>query len=489
MALDYSALYPVLIMVIFAAVLPAVHVVAKSSRATAGVSSVGILASMGLVIYYVMNGYPASMGGENTPLLQLDVFAAVFALVFQSVALFVILTSARYVEKDRHQAEYYALIMLATAGMMLVSMAVDLITLYVGLEVASISTFALVAFRKRDKRGAEASVKYLVIGGMSSALSLYGISLLYGITGTTNLADINAALGAMFSGLDPAAWMAIALLIAGFGFKVAIVPFHMWAPDVYEGAPTPISGLLAASSKKMGMVLLFKVFLVGLIALKADWQVLAAILAILTMTVGNVVALQQTNMKRMLAYSSIGQAGYFIIAIAVATPFAVEGSIFHIITHAFMKGGAFMIVAALTYVALGESLSDYKGLARRAPLVALSMGIFLFALAGIPPLSGFWSKVILFSSAIDASQLADQGWMVWLAVAGILNSALSLYYYARVVKYMFVDEGASTEKLKIPLSMAAAIAICVIATVVIGIWPDPVVDLCEQAARTLFPMA
>ncbi|MDW5561979.1 MAG: NADH-quinone oxidoreductase subunit N [Methanomassiliicoccus sp.] len=488
MALDYSALYPVLIMVAFAAALPAVHLVAKSSRAVAGVSVVGILASMGLVLYYMMNGYPVPMGGPNTPLLQFDVFAALFALVFQSVALITVLTSARYIEKDRHQAEYFALIMLATAGMMLTAMAVDLITLYVGLEVASISTFALVAFRKKDKRGAEASVKYLVIGGLSSALSLYGISLLYGITGTTNLAGVNAALAAMPSGLDPAAWMAIALLVAGFGFKVAIVPFHMWAPDVYEGAPTPISGLLAAGSKKMGMVLMFKVFIVALIALKADWQVLAGVLAILTMTIGNVVALQQTNIKRMLAYSSIGQAGYMIIAIAVATQFAVEGGIFHIITHAFMKGGAFMIVAALSYVALGENISDYKGLARRAPLIALSMAIFLFALAGIPPLSGFWSKVILFSSAIDAAQVAGQQWMMWLAVAGILNSALSLYYYVRVIKYMFVDEGVSTEKLKIPMSMSVAIAICVIATIAIGLWPNPVIDICSQAARTLFPI-
>lgn len=488
MAIDYSALYPVLIMVVFAAALPAVHLVAKSSRALAGASLVGIIASMGLVVYYMMNGYPVSMGGPNTPLLQLDVFAALFALVFLSVALYVVLASARYIEKDRHQAEYFSLIMLATAGMMIVAMAVDLITLYVGLEAASLSSFALVAFRKRDKRGAEASVKYLIIGGLSSALSLYGISLVFGIAGTTNLAGINTALASMSSGLNPAAWMAIALLIAGFGFKVAIVPFHSWAPDVYEGAPTPISGLLAAGSKKMGMVLLFKVFLIGLIALKADWQVLAAIIAILTMTVGNVVALQQTNMKRMLAYSSIGQAGYLIIAIAVATPFAVQGSIFHIITHAFMKGGAFMIVAALTYVALGENLSDYKGLARRAPLIALSMAILLFALAGIPPLSGFWSKVVLFSSAIDASQVAGQGWMVWLAIAGILNSALSLYYYVRVIKYMFVDDGTTTERLKVPLSMAAAIAICVIATIAIGVWPDPVINACEQAARTLFPV-
>ncbi len=187
--------------------------------------------------------------------------------------------------------------------------------------------------------------------------------------------------------------------------------------------------------------MLFKIFLVAMIALKADWQVLAAVLAIVTMTVGNVVAVQQTNIKRMLAYSSVAQAGYMIIALAVATDFALAGGILHIITHAFMKGGAFMIVAGLAYVSLGESIANYKGLARRAPFIAISMTILLFALAGIPPLSGFVSKVVLFSAAVDASQIASQNWMIWLAVAGILNSALSLYYYVRVIKYMYVDEG------------------------------------------------
>lgn len=487
MAIDYSALYPEIILIVFAALLPAVHLLAKSSRALAGVSLVGIGATMGLELYYIMNGFPADMGGPNTPLLRLDVFAALFALVFLSVAFYVVLTSARFVEKDRHQAEYFSLIMLGTAGMMIVASSLDLITLFAGLELASISTFALVAFRKKDKRGAEAAAKYFIIGGLSSALALYGISLLYGVTGTTNLLGINAALAGMSSGLAPVTLLAIGLLVAGFGFKVAIVPFHMWAPDVYEGAPSPISGLLAASSKKMGVVLLFKIFLVGLIAIKADWQVMAAVLAILTMTVGNVLALQQTNIKRMLAYSSIAQAGYMIIALAVATPYAVEGSIFHIVTHAFMKGGAFMIVAAMAYVALGENVSDYKGLARRAPFIAISMAILLFALAGIPPLSGFFSKLVLFSGAVDAAQIASQNWMIWLAVAGVLNSALSLYYYVRVIKYMYVEKGPTEEKIRLPWSMTAAIAICVGATILIGLWPDPVIDLCGQAARTLFP--
>jgi proton-translocating NADH-quinone oxidoreductase chain N len=485
MAIDYSGLYPVLVMVGFAAALPAVHLLAKSSRSLAGVSLMGIAASMALVIYYMINGYPPVMGGENTPLLQLDVFAALFALIFLSVAFYVVLASARYIEKDRHLAEYFSLIMLATAGMMLVAMSLDLITLFIGLEVASISTFALVAFRKQDKRGAEAAAKYYVIGGLSSALSLYGISLLYGLAGTTNIQGLNDALAAMPS-VEPATLLAIGLVLAGFGFKVAIVPFHMWAPDVYEGAPTTISAFLAAGSKKMGMVLLFKLFLVGLISLKADWQVVASIIAILTMTVGNVIALQQTNMKRMLAYSSIAQAGYMIIAIAVATPYALQGSIFHILTHAFMKGGAFIIVAALAYVALGESISDYKGLVKRAPLIAISMALLLFALAGIPPLSGFVSKLVLFSSAVDASQVAGQSWMIWLAIAGVLNSALSLYYYVRVIKYMFVDEGTTRERIRLPVTMTAAIAICVVATIAIGVWPDPFIDLCGQAARALF---
>lgn len=484
---DFSAIYPEIILILFAAALPAVHVLLKSSRAIAAVSLVGIAASIGAVIYYMLGTYPPVIGPTETPLIQLDAFAAVFSLVFLSVAFYVVLASARYVEKDRHLAEYYALIMLATSGMMLVAAAKDLLTIFVGLELASISTFALVAFRKKDKRGAEAAAKYLIIGGLSTALSLYGISLLYGITGTTNLIAINNALAA--SGADLVTLLSVALILAGFGFKVAIVPFHMWAPDVYEGAPSTIAAMLASGSKKMGMVLLFKVFLVGLLAIKADWDIVAGVIAILTMTVGNVLALSQTNIKRMLAYSSVAQAGYMIIAIAIATPFAVEASIFHIITHAFMKGGAFIVVAALAYVALGEAVADYKGLGKRAPYLAFSMAVFLFALAGIPPLSGFMSKVVLLSASIDAAAVPADNWVLWLGVALILNSALSLYYYVRVIKYMYVEKGESTERIKVPISMTAAVTICLIATIGLGLFFDPVLEWCEAAANALLGLA
>ena len=219
--------------------------------------------------------------------------------------------------------------MMSTAGMMLVASAQDLLTIYVGIEIASMATYALVAFRKKDKRGSEAAVKYVIVGGLSSALSLYGISLLYGITGTSSLAGINEVLAAQ--GVELTTLLALALLIAGFGFKIAIAPFHMWAPDVYEGAPTPVSAFLAAGSKKMGLVVMFKLFLVGLIAIQANWDVVLGIVAILTMTIGNVVALSQTNMKRMLAYSSVAQAGYMLMAIPLATvvgDYAITGGIF-----------------------------------------------------------------------------------------------------------------------------------------------------------------
>jgi NADH-quinone oxidoreductase subunit N len=484
--MDYGAIYPEIILILFAVAIPALHMLIKSSRALAGISLVGIAASIGMVVYYMLNGYPSIIGNPDAPLLSFDALAAVFSLVFLSVAFVVVLASARYVEKDRHLAEYFTLIMMATAGMMLVSSAQDLLTIYIGIEIASMATYALVAFRKKDKRGSEAAVKYVIIGGMSSALSLYGISLLFGVTGTTNLIGINAALASQ--GVDLAALMALALLLAGFGFKIAIVPFHMWAPDVYEGATAPISAFLAAGSKKMGLVVLFKVFIVGLIAIKADWDIVVGIVAVLTMTIGNVIALSQTNMKRMLAYSSIGQAGYMLMAIPLATvvgDYAITGGIFHIITHAFMKGGAFIVVAAMAYVAIGESIADYKGLGKRAPFMAFSMTMFMFALAGIPPLSGFMSKVVLLSASVQAAEVTQ--WMIWLGVALVLNSALSLYYYVRVIKYMYVEKGETDAKIKVPVTLTVAIAICLVATIGLGLFFDPVLELCSEAARTLFP--
>ncbi|MGE4275106.1 MAG: NADH-quinone oxidoreductase subunit N, partial [Candidatus Methanomethylophilaceae archaeon] len=259
--------------------------------------------------------------------------------------------------------------------------------------------------------------------------------------------------------------------------------------DVYEGASTPITMFLATGSKKMGFVALIKVFLVcfvlGQAVMVSEIQLAFAVLAALTMTVGNVVAISQTNIKRMLAYSSISQAGYLMIMLAVGTEYALVGGLFHMITHVFMKGGAFIVVAALSYGALGEHLNDYKGLAKRAPFVAFAMMLFLFSLAGIPPLAGFVSKFVLFSSAIsEPGAPASMQW-VWLVLVAVVNSAISLYYYARVVKFMYVEEGESKEPISLPKAYSLAIAICALAVVVIGLYPEPVISACELAAAAL----
>jgi NADH-quinone oxidoreductase subunit N len=482
---DYSAIYPELILALFAIAVPAVNILVKDSRFLAGFSLAGVGLSMLAVVMHFVEGTGRVV--FDTGLLVLDDFSGLFMLVFLTVAFLVILASIRYIEDERHKAEYYSLILLATVGMMLVAASTDLFVLYIGIEITSLSSYALVAFRKKDIKGAEAATKYFIFGGISSAFTLFGISLVYGLTGTTSFQEVGVLVGTL-DGYREMLWLALVMVMVGFGFKVAMVPFHSWAPDVYEGAPTTITAMLAAGSKKMGFVAMFKFFLIGMLAIKADWDVVVAILSIVTMTLGNLAALNQTSIKRMLAYSSIAQAGYILMALPVGTEYAVTGGIFHILTHAFMKGGAFIAVATLATVAIGDRISDYKGLAKRSNFMAFSITILLFSLAGIPPLAGFASKVVLFSSPIMGT-VAGSEWMVWLAVAGIINSAISLYYYARVVKYMYVDEldeGAPSERLKLPKGMAAAVAICVLAVIGIGVFPEYFIQLCQNAAQALF---
>ena len=487
-----ESLLPQLILLLFALLMPAFDYLFKDKRLLSILALTPLVALVAAVISWLFLGWwvpPES----NIDLIAIDnEFSGLFMLVFLSVGIVVVLGSPEFIRKDRNQGEYYSLILLAIIGMTIVAEAADLIALFVGLEISGISSFALSGFRKSEKRSAEAATKYFIVGGFSSALTLFAISLLYGVAGTTNIQGIHDAVTSptrpeWLSGEneDPIMLLATVLLMAGFGFKVAAVPFHMWAPDVYEGAPTPISGFLAAASKKMGFAAFFKVFLISLIFSITQWEEAAAALAIITMTVGNVVAVSQTNIKRMLAYSSIAQAGYILIVLPVGTSDAVTGGLFHILTHAFMKSGAFMVVAAMGAVAIGESLDDFKGLGKRAPWLALAMTLFLLSLAGIPPLAGFASKFVLFSSAVyQSSPGAD--WLVWLAIAGVLNSALSLYYYARVIKFMYMEKGP-TDAIRLTPMLKIAVAVAAIMIVVIGVYPGPVIDVCERAAEFIFP--
>src|SRR3989441_711773 len=460
--------------------------------------------------------WPSPVGTQGNFAVELkmkvDTFALFFQLMFEFVAFLAILASRGFIKPEEpHQGEYYALMLLAVVGMMFTAAATDLFVLFLAFETSSLSTFALVAFRKRDKQATEAAVKFFIIGAVSSGIILFGISLIYGIAGTTSIGKTTTDLLLLRNGLtltghpeiEPPLIIALVLLIAGFGFKVAVVPFHMWAPDVYQGSPTTISVLLTSASKNVGIVALFRVFLIGLLSVQVDWVATLAILAIVTQTVGNVVAIPQRSIKRMLAYSSIAQAGYILIALAVGaialqstTPghtdnaayvaaFGLVGGMLHVFVYGAMKAGSFLVVAGTESRGIPDDIEAYKGLSRRMPFMAFSMLVFLLSLAGIPPLGGFFSKFVLFSSAVNAS--AFNPWYLALAVSGVLNSALSLYYYARVIWYMYILEPeAGTAKEPVARSISAAVFVAlaiVMLTAVIAVF---FFGYLTDAARSFF---
>ncbi len=428
-----------------------------------------------------------------------DSFAQFFNILFLTVALLVCIASLEYYGNNPSQDEYYFLVLIATTGMMLVAIANDLIVLFIGFELASLSTYALAGFDKRSKLGAEGALKYFIFGGLSSAVLLFGISLAYGISGTVNILEMKEFLAAHAAKFESIAILAMLLILAGFGFKMALVPFHMWAPDTYEGSPSVISALLAAGLKKMGFVAAFRVFLLALIAVKLQWYLAFAVLAAITMTLGNIVAIMQNSVKRMLAYSSIAHAGYIAIAFAViayssnAAQTALAGAAMHALSHALATASAFIAVAAvgsiysarktgkyaifLTEVSKSDDVENYDGLGKTAPTTALLMTVMLLSLAGIPPTFGFYTKFVLFLSAI-------QGNLLWLAVVAVLNSALSVYYYARIIMRMYWGK-PKIEKVKEPPAYVTAMIIAVVITVILGLYPNPMSEWAYGAAEAV----
>jgi NADH-quinone oxidoreductase subunit N len=424
--------------------------------------------------------------------IDLDGIALAFMAVFLIVSALVVLSTPGGLLGIERPREFYFLIVLSTVGMLATAIAAELITLFVGFELASLATYALVAWTRREARALEAAVKFFIIGALSSAIALYGLSLLYGATGTTSLTGLQAAIPQAAAEMGWVVRLGMVLLLAGFGFKITAVPFHLWAPDVYEGAPTPVTAILAAGSKKMGFAVLFKLFLIALIALKASWVPLLGLMAVLTMTVGNLSALLQTSVKRMLAYSSIAHAGYILIALPVATGYALAGGLFQILTHAVATAGAFLVLAAVASWGLGEGFEGMSGLGRRRPLLAGAMALFMLSLVGIPPFVGFQSKFVLFSAAVEGG-LAGNSWLLGLAVAGVLNSALSLYYYARVLKAMYVEApveaaaGASNPgHFSVPWGLSLAVVLAAAFIVLGGLLPGPLIAWLWEAAAALF---
>ena len=405
--------------------LPLISIAGKerwSNSAYGSIALIALFAAIGYVLYQFAQNYIAPSAVFSNDVLADDAFGGFFAIAMLIVAIFTTIGSFSYMRKHNHHAVYYSLILFTAVGMVLVAYATDLVMLFVAWELMSIPTYILVGITKRNPSSNEAALKYFLFGALSSAIIIYGISIAYGLTGSTNIGEVIQGFSTIDASMVPLALLAVGMFIAGFGFKMGLVPFHMWLPDTYEGAPPTITTLLAAGTKKAGFAAAIRVIVMGTIALNLDWALALGIIAIMTMTVGNIAAIMQKNLARMLAYSSIGHAGYILIGLAVApyTELGLQGSLFHILNHAVMKGAAFIAVAGIVTTLAVTNLDKLKGLGRRMPITSLGLVISLLALAGVPPLNGFWSKLILFGSALDAGTIVP--WAPWLAIAGVLNS-------------------------------------------------------------------
>jgi proton-translocating NADH-quinone oxidoreductase chain N len=441
-------------------------------------SILGLFISLGGVALLLANGVPKPELIYGV--LSIDSFSAYFTAVFIVITLLISVASIFYMRENRNIDTYYGLLLLATFGMILISFSVDLIALFLAWELMNIPSYVLTGINKDDPISNEAALKFFILSALSSGLIIYAISLTFGITGSTNLYVVANALSGAIPKLDPLALLAMVLFIAGFGMKVAAVPFHMWIPDAYEGAPITVGAFLAAGTKNGGFAALFRVFAVALIALRLDWSGTFAIIAILTMTLGNIAALMQKNFTRMLAYSSIAQAGYILIGLAAPNPIGIAGALFHVLNHGVMKTAAFIAAAAVYSRLSTTSLDSYSGLGSRMPVTAFTLTISLFALAGVPPLSGFMSKLVLFTAAVD-------GQMWWLALAGVLNSAFSMAYYGWVVKRMYFDEPSASGRLNEPKSLLAVLIASTVIIVVVGLFPQPILNYLFQVATYLIP--
>jgi NADH-quinone oxidoreductase subunit N len=423
---------------------------------------------------------------------SLDEFSIFFTFVFIGVAGLVVLASADFAKTMPHQGEFWTLLLAATSGMMLLAGARDLMLIFVALELTSISQYALSGFLK-DDRSSEAGLKYILLGATATAVILYGMAFLFGITGTTKLvapagdASIFEFVSQGDEGSRAALYAAIVLLAVGFSFKLALVPFQMWVPDVYQGAATPVAAFLSVGSKAAGFAVVLRIFYEGFGAesfVSSDWSNLFAALAAVSMVAGNVMALMQTNMKRLLGYSSVAQAGNFAIGLAAiasgddGTSIGATGVAFFVATYAFTNLGAFFCVLAIEERTKSDAIADYAGMYRRAPLLAIALGLCLVSLTGIPPTAGFIAKVFIFNAAVQSD-------LVWLAIVGVINTAISAFYYLRIAGVMFLAPTAEREPIATGPWLGAAVATTGLGVLVLFALATPVIDAAQRAASAI----
>jgi NADH-quinone oxidoreductase subunit N len=468
---DIGAIGPELYLAMFGMILLVLDLVVEKKRTLGIISLIGIAFS-GLFLMRLQGIEFAAYGG----LLLVDSFAWFFKLLFLIAAALSIAISLKYLDIEReHHGEYYALILFSTMGMMFMAGAVDLITLYIGLETMAIATYILVGFLRSNQRSNEASMKYFLLGAFSSGILLYGMSLLYGIAGSTRFAQIAQAL-ATRPAADPISMLAMITLSAGLFFKIAAVPFHQWTPDAYEGAPTSITAFMSVAVKAASFAMMVRIFMIAIYPLKPQWTAVMVAVSVLTMTIGNIAAITQSNVKRLLAYSSISHAGYILIGFIAGNETGLTAVPLYLLIYTFTNIGVWAVVIALRRRdVIGEHIDEMSGLFFKNPVAAILMLIFLLSLAGIPPTAGFIAKYYLFAAAIQTGHNL-------LAVIAVLNAAISIYFYLRIVVAMFMRDATEKTGLVYSPGLLAALGVAVTFTLLIGVYPDPFINMARRAA-------
>ena len=478
---DLRPLLPMLVLAATAAIVIVLDLLPPRERK----DHLGFVSALGVVLTLVMTYWMtfAIGGGELRGfrgMVVLDPFALFFNIVIGYATGLVILLSMDYIRREGQEAgEFYILVLLSALGMMLMASAGDLIIVFLGLETMSIALYVLTGFFRHRLEAGEASLKYFLMGAFASAFFLYGIALIFGATGSTNLDRIANAVAAG-AGRDPMLAIGFGLLLVGFGFKISAVPFHMWAPDAYEGAPTSITAFIATGSKAAAFASLLRVLLTALRGAPLDWPMLMWGMAAITMTVGNVVALAQQNLKRMLAYSSIAHVGYMLVGVVAGGSLGNGAVLFYLLVYTFTTAGAFGAILLLERNGReAVQLADYGGLATRHPVLAVALSVFLLSLIGVPPTAGFVGKFYLFGAAVKSGY-------VWLAVIGVLNSAVAAYYYLRLIVFMYMREPEGAPTVMAPsFSGALALVVALWGVVQLGVAPGPLFDLAQAAVIPL----
>jgi NADH-quinone oxidoreductase subunit N len=469
---DLAAIGPELELALFGMIVLVFDLLIKQKRMLGYISLVG-LAWSGFYLYYKLVDVTEARpyGG----VLTLDPYSVFFKAIFLIAAALAVAISIRYLDVEReNHGEYYALILFATMGMMFMVGAMDLVTLYIGLETMAIATYVLVGFLRGSPRSNEASLKYFLLGAFSSGILLYGFSLLYGIAGSTRFEAIREALSQRPL-TDPLSLLALGAVCAGMFFKIAAVPFHQWTPDAYEGAPTSITAYMSVAVKAASFAMMVRLFMIALAPLRPHWLVIMSVVAALTMTVGNIAAITQSNVKRLLAYSSISHAGYILLGLIAANETGMVAIPIYLLVYTFTNLGVWAIVVALRRKdVIGEHIDEMSGLFFRHPVAAILMLVFLLSLAGIPPTAGFIGKYFLFAAVIETGHNV-------LAVIAVLNAAISMYFYLRIVVAMFMHDATEKTGLDLSPGVLATMAVSLVFTMWIGLYPDPFIAMARHA--------